>query len=110
MNNLSYKEILTKYRREIEDKLKIIGEVVEGEAKLNISGHNDKWMRAVDTGRLMNSIIHKVIKKDLKVRIGTNVEYAPHVEFGTKIMPPRPFLRQAFIESKPEIRKILRNK
>jgi phage gpG-like protein len=36
---------------------------------------------AVDTGRLRNSITHAVDGDD--VYIGTNVEYAPYIEFGT---------------------------
>jgi phage gpG-like protein len=34
----------------------------------------------VDTGRLRNSISHEVVEND--VYIGTNVEYAPYVEYG----------------------------
>lgn len=37
----------------------------------------------VDTGNLKNSIDYKVDEKSLSVTIGTNVEYAPYVEFGT---------------------------
>lgn len=37
----------------------------------------------VDTGRLRNSISHQV--DDKTVYIGTNVEYAPYIEFGTGI-------------------------
>ena len=36
----------------------------------------------VDTGRLRNSMAHAV--KDDSVYIGTNVEYGPYVEFGTR--------------------------
>jgi len=34
----------------------------------------------------------------LTVRVGTNVYYAPYIEFGTEKMPPRPILRTAFLE------------
>ena len=37
----------------------------------------------VDTGRLRNSISHKVDDAEKAVYIGTNVEYAPYVELGT---------------------------
>ena len=37
---------------------------------------------AVDTGRLRNSISNKVVEKEPAVYIGTNVEYAPYVEYG----------------------------
>ena len=39
----------------------------------------------VDTGRLRNSISHQVNDKNDTVYIGTNVEYAPYIEFGTGI-------------------------
>lgn len=35
----------------------------------------------VDTGRLRNSITHSVVADEKTVYIGTNVEYAPPVEF-----------------------------
>lgn len=37
--------------------------------------------KAVDTGRLRNSVTHAV--KDKTMYVGTNVEYAPYIEFGT---------------------------
>lgn len=40
-----------------------------------------KEMCPTDTGRLKNSISHQV--DDDTVYVGTNVEYAPYVEFGT---------------------------
>ena len=36
----------------------------------------------VDTGRLRSSITHKV--EPFRALVGTNVSYAPHVEFGTR--------------------------
>lgn len=41
-----------------------------------------KELAPVDTGRLRNSISHQVEGNDT-VAIGTNVEYAPYLEFGT---------------------------
>jgi HK97 gp10 family phage protein len=54
----------------------------------------------VDTGRLRSSITHEAGQdsKGLLVRIGTNVHYAPYVEFGTIRMRPQPFLRPALDE------------
>lgn len=37
----------------------------------------------VDTGTLRNSISHKVVDSEPAAYIGTNMEYAPYVEFGT---------------------------
>lgn len=51
----------------------------------------------VDTGRLRSSITHAVERdsRGLVGLVGTNVEYAPHVEFGTLRQPAQPYLRPA---------------
>lgn len=53
--------------------LKAIGQEAEGYAKEDCP---------VDTGRLRNSIANKVIDSEMAVYIGSNVEYAPYVEYG----------------------------
>lgn len=55
----------------------------------------------VDTGRLRSSITHKRGKDRLGpyVKVGTNVEYAPYVEFGTRYQRAQPFLRPAIAEA-----------
>ena len=58
----------------IPEVLNLVGEFVKGEAQLNC---------VVKTGNLKNSINHKVIGND-RVRIGTPVGYAIHVEHGTR--------------------------
>ena len=64
---------------------------------------------AVDTGRLRASIYGKVkmLGSEVVGAIGTNVEYAPHLEFGTARMAPRPFLRRAIEKKKKEILRLL---
>lgn len=47
----------------------------------------------VDSGRLRDSIKFKV--KGDEVRIGTDVEYAPYLEYGTYKTVQRPYLRPA---------------
>lgn len=47
-----------------------------------------------DTGRLANSITHQQLDESTEV-IGTNVEYAPFQELGTRKMKAHPFLRPA---------------
>lgn len=50
----------------------------------------------VDTGRLRSSISHQLASDGgLVARIGTDVEYAPYVELGTRFMSAQPFLRPA---------------
>lgn len=51
----------------------------------------------VDTGRLRDSITWELGGSGalLEGRVGSNVEYAPYVELGTRHMAPRAFLRNA---------------
>lgn len=91
-------KVINSLRQRILDKLEIVGAHVESEAKLRCP---------VDTGNLRQSINHKVIDSEKSVRIGTNVEYAPFVEFGTIKMNAQPYLRPALLENKEAIRKIL---
>lgn len=49
----------------------------------------------VDTGRLRNSITHVIDSGRKEVYIGTNVEYAPYVEFGTHGREGAKFLTSA---------------
>jgi len=51
----------------------------------------------VITGTLKRSITHVVTKvfDGWGATVGSNVEYAPHVELGTKNMAARPYLRPA---------------
>lgn len=58
-----------------------------------------------DTGRLANSITHKV--GDKEVAISTNVQYAPYVELGSSRQTPQPFLRPAASDHADEYRDIL---
>ncbi len=103
---------------------------IQRDAKKNID-----ILKAYDTGRLKGSISVEKIEKGYA--IGTNVHYAPYVEFGTgsmgdpvvphtnrhnwrykdsegkwhtaKAMPPRPFLRRAFHSNKTYVVKKVRN-
>lgn len=49
----------------------------------------------VDTGRLRSSITHELDTdaRGLVAFVGTNVEYARFVEFGTRFMAAQPYLR-----------------
>ena len=60
----------------------------------------------VDTGNLRDSIDYDV--KDDKAIVGTNVEYAPHVEYGTIKMKAKPFLRPAFDNNMTKIKNIFK--
>lgn len=71
--------------------LEAVGLQAEGYAKMDL----DKDPRRIDTGNLRNSITHTTNIQEQEVYIGTNVEYAPYVEYGTVKMAPHPFLQNA---------------
>lgn len=55
-----------------------------------------KRLCPVDTGRLRSSITNELGNDGgLVAVIGTNVEYAPYVELGTRYAPAQPFLLPA---------------
>lgn len=104
-----------------QKRLIAIGLSLERDIKLSISGPGPVGAPpGVDTGRLRASIstnwvessmgrglvgsqadtsegVGKPEKEDrFVVVVGTNVKYAPYLEFGTRRMGPRPFVRPAF--------------
>ncbi|NPV72079.1 MAG: HK97 gp10 family phage protein [Firmicutes bacterium] len=65
------------------------------------------------TGRLRSSIRSRLLARRFLWyigEVGTDVEYASHLEFGTSRMEPRPFLRPAYERSRAAIREILRGR
>ena len=62
----------------------------------------------VDTGRLRNSITHVIRPSEKAVYIGTNVEYGPYVELGTRHMKAQPYLRPAASGHQDAYRAILK--
>lgn len=66
------KEALQSVKKEVHRRLTAVGEFGEKTAKL---------LAPVRTGRLRDSITYRV--SDDTVEIGTSVEYAPFIEFGT---------------------------
>ncbi|MDB5083311.1 MAG: hypothetical protein JWN30_197, partial [Bacilli bacterium] len=65
-----------------------------------------KSTKQANNGQLRNSIMVKVT--GLTGVIGTNNPLAPHHEFGTHKIPPRPFLRPALFEEQDFIKKQLK--
>ena len=63
---------------------------------------------AVMTGQLRTSIKYRIVG-DMKVtgEVGSELKKAPMLEFGTRKMAARPFLRPTFQEELPEIKNIL---
>lgn len=85
--------------RAIDRALEEIGLAAEGYAKRACP---------VDTGNLRNSITHAVEGSEDAVYVGTNVEYAPYVEMGTRRTAAQPFLRPAATEHGSTYRGILK--
>ena len=99
--------------RATERALRKIGIVIAGQSIL---------MAPVQTGRLRGSITYatQTDRSDAKIKgdevsrptdkytlhIGTNIEYAPYCEYGTKNMGAQPFLRPAFDRNKKNAQKI----
>jgi len=65
---------------------------------------------AVDTGRLRASITHRVETEGEEIAgyVGTNVEYATDLEFGTSKMAERPFMIPAVERNKEWIKEKLK--
>ncbi len=93
-------QIANAIKSAIAKGLETIGLVAEGYAKADVP---------VDTGRLRNSITHTTDGKD--AYIGTNVEYAPYVEFNEKLSHPNGgkahFLRDAAANHASEYAQIM---
>lgn len=68
-----------------------------------------KQIVPVDTGRLRNSITHEVNSREKAAYIGTNVEYAPYVELGTRGRKPKPYLRPAATEHTDVYQRIIKS-
>lgn len=85
--------------RAMDRALEEIGLAAEGYAKRACP---------VDTGNLRNSITHAVESGEDAVYVGTNVEYAPYVEMGTRRTAAQPFLRPAATEHGSTYRSILK--
>lgn len=91
--------VLVEVDRRIKAKLTQAAVLVERTAK---------QMCPVRTGTLKRSINRKIEKR--KAVVGSNVEYAPHVEMGTSKQAARPFLRPALEANMAKIKEIFATK
>lgn len=66
-----------------------------------------KLLCPVDTGNLRNSITNALDGSGKTVYVGTNVEYAPYVEYGTYRTRAQPYLKPAFEEHVSEYKSII---
>jgi HK97 gp10 family phage protein len=95
------KEVLAELEAKMPVILEKLGQAGENNAVMEITA-----LGAVDTGNLRNSITHETDSDTAYV--GTNVEYAPYVEFGTRRYPhERPFLRNAIRDHIEEYKSLI---
>ena len=98
------KELQSKFKA-LDKELQIIlsqavsagAAVVERDAKIRCH---------VDTGTLRQSLREMKQNKTpgrIESQVGTDIEYAPHVEFGTRYQRAQPYLRPALDENTNEI-------
>jgi HK97 gp10 family phage protein len=64
-----------------------------------------KQLCPVDTGNLRSSITPVVVSW-AQGYVGTNVEYAPHVEFGTVKSAAQPYFEPAYLEGKKQANRV----
>ena len=97
---------MTKIRIE-NDKTEAVKKAVEAAIPQALTGAAliveaaAKNLSPVDTGNLRGSITHEINPDHAKV--GTNVEYAPYVEYGTSKMSAQPYLRPGLDSNKAAI-------
>jgi len=84
----------------IIDKINKANKQIMSKACLMVE-RDAKKLCPVDTGRLRSSITHEI--EGLTGRVGTNVEYARHVELGTHKMAAQPYLRPALHQNEKAI-------
>ena len=92
-------DILRRMEKGKRNALTAIGASAETHTKENITAD-----KLVDTGRLRNSISHAVDGE--AAYIGSNVEYAPYLELGTKKIAAHHYLKRAATEHKDEYKKL----
>ena len=92
-------QILSALEKGKRNALTAIGATAETHTKENITAD-----KLVDTGRLRNSISYAVDGES--AYIGTNVEYAPYLELGTKKIAAHHYLKRAATEHKDEYKKL----
>ena len=92
------KEVLQKLEAGIAERLEDSGDAIIDSSKSTTP---------VRTGKLLSSI-EKSGVSDNSIAVGTDVEYAKYVEFGTVKMAPKYFLTKAFQQSIPAIQNIFK--
>ena len=101
---------MNKLMRNVEKKLDLAGNVLTAEVKKNLSGPQTSKKLGKVSGDLQESIKqnNNEIKKG-RVKVETDLDYAPAGEFGSLNTPARPFMRPAIKTAKSKIMKLFKN-
>ena len=93
-NEAALTHLLKSPAGEVGADLKKRAQKVVNQAKLNASGRPGPMVR---TGRLRSSMTYTIGSESVYIVaiVGTNVYYGKYLEFGTRRMPPYPFLGPA---------------
>ena len=97
---------MTSHKDEVLDELDSKVEIALEKIGLRAETHAKKYC-PVDTGRLRNSISHT--QSGDTEYIGTNVEYAQDVEFGTSKQKAQPYLKPAVTNHIDEYKRIVKS-
>lgn len=96
-----------------EEKLQKMGQgvknagfYVQAEVQASIAGQRAE-LRSVDTGRFLSSV-KTTFPAPYTASVETNVEYAPHLEYGTTRIQPRPHFRNSADRNKDKVKEIIK--
>ncbi len=92
--------------KKADQGVKRAGFYVQSEVQESIAGHRAE-PTSVDTGRFLQSP-KTVSPQPLIASVETNVEYSPHLEYGTSKMAPRSHFRNTADRSRPKVVDIIR--
>lgn len=83
-----------------------IEQAVKNIVKRRTSEMNRKAQRyaPVDTGELRRSILSTFSENGMQGKVSAGMHYSPYLEYGTRFMSARPFMRPAFYETVFEFR------
>lgn len=63
-----------------------------------------EWRAPAKTGTLKRSIVLSMEDEGLVARVSVGANYAPYVEYGTRFMNAKPYLRPSFNEQKVQLK------
>jgi len=126
--NRNLARMADRYGKAVADSLVVSGEIVRGTAIKSIQSKSSGQMVTryrsgggsyehltsapnsapnTDTGRLVSSVVVEIQKED--VYVGSGLEYAPYLEFGTKNMTQRPWLNPALEQNRRRVSQLIRD-